>query len=218
MSKKIALGEVPAGEDFEVWGRIFTVLCHDESGEVFVLQRTIEKEMHFNEEDSKHPMNKFSKSAVFKFLNGPYLELLNEAGPSTQNFIINFDVDLKCTLGQREYGVCNVAAGLLTLEQYGQYYDIIPRVDDPWWLATPWRTPRFCNSSYGSARAWNVNSNGNYNSSNCSGSYGVRPALLLDPSLLVSYEDGSEEEIDLSTVPTERLVSELYKRVGGGEQ
>jgi hypothetical protein len=144
---------------------------------------------------------------------------MNEVQPTAKQFLKPFDVDLKCTLGQHEYGVCEVMAGLLTLEQYGQYYDIIPLADGPWWLATPWKTPRRSSYTDYTYDAWRVNSNGYYNYNYCSNSYGVRPALLLDPALLVSYEDGAEEEeIDLSTVPTERLVSELYKRVGGGEQ
>jgi hypothetical protein len=218
MSKKIKLETVPVGEGFEVWGRTFTVLNRNEYGEAFVLQRTIETKMSFSEKDREPPMNNFAKSAVFKFLNGPYLELLNEVGPPTQSSVINFDVDLKCPMGRREYGVCNVAAGLLTLEQYGRYYDIIPPADAPWWLATPWKTPRFTISGFGSACVCVVHSDGYYDDGACSLSYLVRPALTLDPALLVSYEDGSEEEIDLSTVPTERLVSELYNRVGGGEQ
>jgi hypothetical protein len=192
------------------------VLDHINGG-VFVLQRTIEKEMPFKDDNGEYPLNNFANSDVREFLAKDYLGDLNSKGLRPEH-ICCFDVDLKCTMGQHEYGVCNVAAGLLTLEQYGQYYDIIPLADGPWWLATPWKTPSRSPDAGNAGRAWLVNSNGYYNFNGCSYSYGVRPALTLDPSLLVSYEDGSEEEIDLSTVPTERLVSELYKRVGGGEQ
>ena len=51
-----------------------------------------------------------------------------------------------------------------------------------WWLRSP--------HTYDSTVAWYVGSNGNASSNGCSGSYGVRPALVLPSSLLVS-EDGS---------------------------
>jgi hypothetical protein len=215
MSKKIKLESIPIGEDFEAWGRTFTVLDRIRSG-VFVLQKTIEKEMSFNKDNGENPMNNFARSAVNKFLNGPYLEELDKVGPSILNYLPNLKIDLKCTLGQHEYGVCDVAAGLLTLEQYGQYYDIIPLADGPWWLATPWKTPSRSPSTYNTTGVWCVYSNGNCGNHSCSASYGVRPALLLNPSLLVSYEDNLEEEIDLSNIPTECLAQELCRRIQRG--
>ena len=60
-----------------------------------------------------------------------------------------------------------------------------------WWL----RSPHTVNSYY----AWYVGSNGSSNSTNhCSNSYGIRPALILPSSLLVS-DDGS---VSTNTAPT----------------
>ena len=88
---------------------------------------------------------------------------------------LRWKLDLKCTLGQHEYGVARVHAGLLTLEQYGKYYDIIPRIDTTYWLATPWKTPsRSPGASY-TDHVWDVNSDGNYNSWNYNNTDGVRP-------------------------------------------
>jgi hypothetical protein len=216
MRKDVRVDNVPIGADIEIWGRTFTVLDHKDGG-VFVLQRTIEKEMPFNKDDGEYPMNNFAESAVHKFLNGPYLEELDEVGPSIRHCLLDFKVDLKCTLGQHEYSDCNVRAGLLTLEQYGQYYDIIPLADGPWWLATPWRTPSRSPYTFNTTNAWVVYSSGSCSNDYCSNSYGVRPALTLDPSLLVTY-DGLEEIIDLSTVPTEQLAKELCRRVGGDNE
>ena len=47
-----------------------------------------------------------------------------------------------------------------------------------WWLRSPCTT--------GTDSAWGVNASGSYGSSNCSNAGGVRPALVLDSSLLVS--------------------------------
>ena len=54
-----------------------------------------------------------------------------------------------------------------------------------WWLRSP-----YCGSYYGSTRALYVNSSGDWVSNYCSNSYGIRPALVLPSSLLVS-DDGS---------------------------
>jgi hypothetical protein len=221
MKHIMELGSVPIGEEFKKWERTFTVLDHIDGG-VFVLKRTIEKDMPFKEDNGEYPLNNFTNSDVREFLDGPYLDTLdavgpwmNEVQPTAKQFLKPFDVDLKCTLGQHEYGVCEVMAGLLTLEQYGQYYDIIPPVDNPWWLATPWMTPSRSPCAYSNTYAWFVASDGSYGGDCCSSSYGVRPALLLNPSLLVSYGNESEGDVDLSNIPTERLAQELCRRAGG---
>lgn len=59
-----------------------------------------------------------------------------------------------------------------------------------WWL----RSPR-CNYFYG---ALGVNSNGGWDDGNCSNSYGVRPALILPSTLLVS-DDGT---VSTNTAPS----------------
>lgn len=62
-----------------------------------------------------------------------------------------------------------------------------------WWLRSP-----YCYSSYGSAYAFRVGSNGGWYGSYCSYSDGIRPALILPSSLLVS-DDGS---ISTNTAPS----------------
>ena len=110
--------------------------------------------------------------------------------------ILPMELDLKCTLGQHEYGVSRVHAGLLTLEQYGKYYDIIPKIDTPYWLVTPWKTPSRSPSTYNTSNVWYVVSVGSYYSWSYNYSIGVRPALTLSPSLLVSVECDEEEDVE----------------------
>lgn len=62
-----------------------------------------------------------------------------------------------------------------------------------WWLRSP-----FCSSNYGSTGASLVHFNGSWNGHSCSVSYGIRPALVLPSSLLVS-DDGS---VQTNTAPT----------------
>lgn len=197
MMKKMKLVDVPFGKDFEIWGHAYTVLDGDDKG-VFVLEADTVCEMPFREDevDYKVASNDFRDSSVRAYLEGAYTEDLVRAGAKLDEDILPMELDLKCTLGQREYGVARVHAGLLTLEQYGKYYDIIPRIDTTYWLATPWKTPSRSPNTYNTYLVWNVGSDGHYGGWSYSFTYGVRPTLTLSPSLLVSVECDEEEEVE----------------------
>ena len=88
---------------------------------------------------------------------------------------------------------------------------MIPNNEDgAWWLATPLWAPR---SPYAGVSnvVWYVGSDGDYYSCWYGGTNGVRPAIVLNSSLLVSYE-GEEEEIDLEKVPNELFMEEVERR------
>ena len=195
---KKRLCDVEFGKGFEIWGHAYTVLDGDEKG-VFVLETDTICEMPFreNEVDYKVAPNDFRDSSVRAYLEGAYIEGLVGAGAKLDEDILPMELDLKCTLGQREYGIARVHAGLLTLEQYGKYYDIIPKIDTTYWLATPWKTPSRSPYTYYTNYVWLVYSDGHCNRWIRNNTYGVRPALFLSPSLLVSVEcDGKEESDD----------------------
>ena len=195
--KKVKLADVPFGKNFEIWGHAYTVLdCNDKG--IFVLETETVCEMPFREDevDYKVAPNDFRDSSVRAYLAGTYLEELVSEGADLGRDIHMMELDLKCTLGQHEYGTAKVYAGLLTLEQYGKYYDIIPKIDTPYWLATPWKTPSRSPYTYNTSYVWFVGSNGDYHYWHYSNTYGVRPALTLSPSLLVSVECDEEEEVE----------------------
>ena len=74
-----------------------------------------------------------------------------------------------------------------------------------WWLRSPY--------TYDSDGAWIVNSNGNSSSAHyCSNSYGIRPALILPSSLLVS-DDGS---VSTNTAPTTPSSISVPSSIQGG--
>ncbi len=74
-----------------------------------------------------------------------------------------------------------------------------------WWLRSPYAS--------NSAGAWLVYSNGSsYYADGCSGSYGVRPALILPSSLLVS-DDGS---VSTNTAPTTPSSISVPSSIQGG--
>ena len=76
-----------------------------------------------------------------------------------------------------------------------------------WWLRSP-----YCGSGNGSAYAFRVRSDGVWDGNYCSGSYGVRPALILPSSLLVS-DDGS---ISTNTAPSTPSSITVPQNIMGG--
>ena len=74
-----------------------------------------------------------------------------------------------------------------------------------WWLRSPY--------TYSSSYAWYVGSNGGSNYANlCSDSYGIRPALILPSTLLVS-DDGS---VNTNTAPTTPASIDVPSTIQGG--
>lgn len=224
MKKQTHLSAVPVGKTFEVWGRKFTVL-KQEQDKTFVLAAEVEADMEFRLDgrDFSVAANDFRDSSIKDYLNMEYLDDLENAGADIDGYILPLTIDLKCTMGQHEYGTDTVKAGLLTLEQYGKYYDIIPKIDTPYWLATPWKTPSRSPDTYSTSYVWGVYSNGDYYYWYCNGAYGVRPALTLSPSLLVSVETDENEETccghcrSLSEYTNDELIAELQRRLAQEE-
>ena len=220
MMKQMKLEDVPFGKDFEIWGHAYTVLDSDDKG-VFVLETETVCEMPFREDgvDYKVAPNDFRDSSVRAYLEGRYTEGLVSAGAKLDEDILSMELDLKCTLGQHEYGVARVHAGLLTLEQYGKYYDIIPKSDTIYWLATPWKTPLRSPDTGNTGSVWSVYFGGNCNYWHYYYAYGVRPALTLSPSLLVSVECDEVNEwiIDRSRELFEKI-GEWYSALPESEQ
>ena len=197
MMKKMKLAEVPSGKNFEIWDHAYTVLDGDGKG-VLVLEADSVCEMPFREDgaECKVAPNDFRDSSVRTYLEGTYTEELVRAGAKLDEDILPMEIDLKCTLGQHEYGTAKVYAGLLTLEQYGKYCDIIPKIDTTYWLATPWKTPSRSQYSDLTNYVWNVYSNGYYIYCNRNYTCGVRPTLTLSLSLWVSVECDEHEAVD----------------------
>ena len=91
------------------------------------------------------------------------------------------------------------------MDEARKYAELIPDPDDWSWLATGWGAPEH----FGSTLALCVNSNGGWGGNYCSGSYGIRPALMLSSALLTSVEI----KTDLSDVSTDDLMAELKRRI-----
>lgn len=189
MMKKLAFLE--PGNVFTYAKERFVVL-EQTSGGVFVLLEQSKKSIPFHEGDDE-PRNDYRKSTLHQYITGEWLQSLIANGADEAD-MLDFTVNLCETDGSKGYGTIETKAAPLTLSQYGRYKDIIPLNEDDWWwlvtpLWTPWlRSPSTGNTDY----AWFVYTSGSASYYDVTGSYGVRPALLLSSELLVSV-DGEDE-------------------------
>jgi len=181
--KKIELRKIPCGNAFEVFGEKFVVLDHSADG-VLSIRNDNWKDAPFDR-DAKNDLREASVLGVLK----DYEWILRSNGADDDD-LLPLHIDLKATDGTRTYGYIERTVGILTLEQYGKYKDIIPFASKWWWLASPWttrwlRTHIIRPTHY----TWFVHSNGDYNSNDCSCHGGVRPVLNFAPLRLVSPVD-----------------------------
>lgn len=209
---KIILANVPVGKSINALGKKFTVLDHTDEG-TLVLSDVIERNMPFHDKYTTDvEPNNFCNSDIARYLNGEYLPQLKKSNGNAAA-ILDMKMDLKCTLGQREYGFLKTKIGLLTLEQYGKFYDIIPKIGSCWWLATPYGTPEYSPSASFTNYVWYVFTGGNGNYGGYyNRSYGVRPALILDSSLVVFCDDISNDTKSLSDYSDKELLEEIKRR------
>lgn len=203
------LGNLKPGTIFNYAKEKFAVLGPRNDGVLCLLAQSKHDAAFYDGDEN--PYNDYRKSKLRAEIEVRFMNKLIENGAKREDMVA-YDLDLSETDGSDGYGVLqNVLAAPLTLWDYGKYKGVIPNNEDgAWWLATPlWapRSPGTDNSNY----VWNVDSDGDYRSNWCSSTYGVRPAIVLNSSLLVSYE-GEEEEIDLEKVPNELFMEEVERR------
>lgn len=185
--KLIELRKVPCGETFTAFGEEFIVLDHIDGG-VLSIRKSIWKNTPFDARGT----DDLRTASVGKELEA-YINTLKDAGARLGD-IQPMVIDLKAADGTREYGYYRTMIGLLTLEQYGKYKDIIPLAGCWWWLATPWETRWPCPPYMGvSATAWFVYTNGSTGCSGCTNTGGVRPVLNFTSCILVVWNEDGEE-------------------------
>ena len=203
------LGNLKPGTIFNYAKEKFAVLGPRNDGVLCLLAQS-KHDAAFYDGDEK-PYNDYRKSKLRAEIEVRFMNKLIENGAKREDMVA-YDLDLSETDGSDGYGVLqNVLAAPLTLWDYGKYKGVIPNNEDgAWWLATPLWAPRSPNTS-DSSRVWGVDSVGDCGGDWCGSTYGVRPAIVLNSSLLVSYE-GEEEEIDLEKVPNELFMEEVERR------
>ena len=210
--KSVTLGDVKIGGIFRALGKEFVKLDADEHG-CLVLAKDIWTRMPFRDGDDPEYPNDLRRSEIMPYLGNCLAEFTKNGTPLST--FIPLRIDLQDTTGQNEYGIFEVRIGLLTLRQYGKYWRLIPKVDAPWWLATPYGTPNCSPRAGSNSGVWRVGADGSSNSNWCNSSYGVRPVLCFSSALLVSVEDEREAGFSLSDVPLDDLLAEIKSRTEG---
>ena len=214
MNKKTYLCNLKPGEIFTVFGKRFVKLEDYGDDGSLVLAADIWKMMPFrtvkDDEEPKYP-NNFLKSDVLDYLANCLLEMADNG--AIYEDLKPFRISLEDTTGQCEYGEMENRIGLLTLRQYGKYWRMIPAVDAPWWLATPYGTPNSSPNTYNTNYVWIVGTDGSLGRWSYNNTYGVRPAFNFNPSLLISVECEDAEETELSQYSLDDLLAEIKKRI-----
>ena len=206
--KSTTLGNVKNGGIFKALGKEFVKLDADEHG-CLVLAKDIWTKMPFRDGDDPECPNDLRRSDVMKYLSDRFTEFVQRGTPL--DTFIPFKIDLQDTTGQTEYGTVEYRIGLLTLRQYGKYWRLIPKVDTPWWLATPYGTPN-CSPYAVYGFVWGVGSDGSGGLWGYVYTCGVRPALYFPSTLWVSTEDEGEAGFCLADVPLDDLLAEIKSR------
>ena len=203
------LGNLKPGTIFNYAKEKFAVLGPRNDGVLCLLAQS-KHDAAFYDGDEK-PYNDYRKSKLRAEIEVRFMNKLIENGAKREDMVA-YDLDLSETDGSDGYGVLqNVLAAPLTLWDYGKYKAAIPNNENgAWWLATPFWAPRSPDTNYSNS-VWYVGSDGDYYDGWYNNTYGVRPAIVLNSSLLVSYE-GEEEEIDLKKVPNELFMEEVERR------
>lgn len=210
--KSVTLGDVKNGGIFRALGKEFVKLDADEHG-CLVLAKEIWTRMPFREGDDPECPNDLRRSEIMPYLGNCLAEFTKNGTPLST--FIPLRIDLQDTTGQNEYGIFEVRIGLLTLRGYGKYWRLIPKVDAPWWLATPYGTPNCSPRTSSYDCVWRVLTDGSGYGFWCSHSCGVRPVLCFSSALLVSVEDKREAGFSLSDVPLDDLLAEIKSRTEG---
>lgn len=210
--KSVTLGDVKIGGIFRALGKEFVKLDADEHG-CLVLAKDIWTRMPFRDGDDPECPNDLRRSEIMPYLGNCLAEFTKNGTPLST--FIPLRIDLQDTTGQNEYGIFEVRIGLLTLRGYGKYWRLIPKVDAPWWLATPYGTPNCSPRTSNNYNVCYVGADGSNYNYWCNSSCGVRPVLCFSSALLVSVEDEREAGFSLSDVPLDDLLAEIKSRTEG---
>ncbi len=149
--------------------------------------------------------NNWRDSPIRKYLNGEFAQQLTEGN---MDELLDIVQDLTAMDGTTDYGSCVDKVTLLTFDQNRKYRYVHPLPDGWEWTSTPASTPGGWDDE--ARYAWYVGTNGSYNDDYCSGSFGVRPALVL-PSCLAVQVPG-DSAATLADFTDAELLPELLKR------
>ena len=132
---KKALKAAARGTVFPYAGEKWVALEHEAGGRTLCLRLDLIPDKPFDENNR----NNFAISSSKEWMNGPYLDNLIDAVKGPHAFLTT-ELDLTADDGLKDYGTCTVTIFSLTVDQYRRNRDVIPNVDDWWWLSTAYST------------------------------------------------------------------------------
>ena len=94
--------------------------------------------------------------------------------------LIPHEVDLVADNGDDRYGTVTDKVFILTCDEYRKYRKNVPLLPEWMWTCTPW----YITDSGNSGGVRYVFTDGNLNYNNASGTYGVAPACVFNPTHL----------------------------------
>lgn len=173
--EKVALSTLEPGDTFKIGNVEFLVLEQEGETTAAIKKNLLVADMEFGE------TNNYAESPIRETCEKFAVRIAGEIGAEN---LLEHTVDLTSNDGLKEYGEVKARASLLTADRYRKYVQILDttKMDDYWWLATPWSTPAhginyavlcvarsgcigFCSFDYG---------------------YGVRPFCIFKSTILVS--------------------------------
>lgn len=203
---KKALKTAARGTVFPYAGEKWVVLEHDPAGRTLCLRLEVIPDKPFDEDNR----NNFAISSSKEWMNGPYLDNLIDAVKGPHAFLTT-ELDLTADDGLKDYGTCTVTIFSLTVDQYRRNRDVIPLVDDWYWLSTAYSTA--ANGYEHSARLVRSDGTLSWHGAYC-GRRGLRPACYLDSDLLISVED-DEATDDVTPEHAGEIIAALAEQFGG---
>lgn len=173
--KGTELKSISAGETFKLGDYEFIVL--EQSGDTTAV--LLKDLLHDSEEFGSN--NNYTDSNVDK-LCCEFAKKISEIVGEEK--LVEHTVDLTANDGLTDYGKIKRKMSLLTAEQYRRYVYTLDKhkIDDYWWLATPWSTPTHGYSS----TVLCVSPRGNFFNNNYCSNSGVRPFCILKSNIFVS--------------------------------
>lgn len=199
---KTAVSNVAPGQVVKFHGEPCIVLEHRTAGTLLVTAAQIKS--------SFGSTNNFAASSFREHLNGAFADALTE---SHADELITREVDLTALNGSKEYGSCECKVAPLTFDEIRRFYGLLPKPESWEWSATPWSTPCVDEDdtwvTYDTNYAVYLYANGYVSNSNCTYTYGSRPAFLIPSQYAVEVDGG------LDQYTTNELIAEINRRMNG---
>lgn len=170
------LKDFPRGASITFAGHEWIVLetSTDDAGATLVLMKGILENRAFDSANNAD----WRDSSARAYLNGAFLDNLQEAAGPGSGMILSFTRDLMAADGTFRES-CEDTVSLLTLDEYRRNRDVIEPIDAWWWLITR-------DSASNSSSVRGVYTDGSLSNDGAfNGRVGLRPALTLDSDLLI---------------------------------